>query len=233
MITTWPTLIEAAGSAIGARWLGWWRAWCHRKDILWQAWGGLVDQTVRMMRAGDPAWVIPYDPAWPALFAHQAADLRAALGSVAVRIDHIGSTAIPALLAKPVIDIQISISDLEPMNRYRLPLEGLGYGFRADNADRTKRYFREAPKQRRTHLHVRRAGSFGEQFALLFRDFMRAHPEVAQQYGTLKVELARRYPRVEDRHAYTVAKSPFIWGVMVQADEWAQQIGWLPEASDA
>ena len=108
-----------------------------------------------------------------------------------------------------------------------------GYVFRADNADRTKRYFRETPGQRRTHLHVRRAGSFSEQYALLFRDFMRAHPDVAQQYGALKVELARRYPRVEDRHAYTEAKSPFIWSVMVQADAWAQETGWLPGASDA
>jgi GrpB-like predicted nucleotidyltransferase (UPF0157 family) len=192
-----------------------------------------MDESVRTMRADDPVRVIPYDPTWPTLFAQQAADLRAALGSVAVRIDHIGSTAIPALLAKPIIDLQISVADLEPVLRYRLPLEGLGYVFRVDNADRTKRYFRETPGQRRTHLHVRRAGSFSEQYALLFRDFMRVHADVAQQYGALKVGLVRRYPCVEDRHAYTEAKSPFIWSVMVQADAWAQRAGWLPGASDA
>lgn len=188
---------------------------------------------MRSMRAGDPVWVIPYDPAWPGLFARQAAGLRAALGPAALRIDHIGSTAVPSLLAKPIIDVQISVSDLEPLDRFRLPLEGLGYVFRADNPDRTKRYFRESPGRRRTHLHVRRAGSFGEQFALLFRDFMRAHPEVARQYGALKADLARRYAGMEERGAYTEAKSPFIWDVMARADAWAQQTGWLPGASDA
>jgi GrpB-like predicted nucleotidyltransferase (UPF0157 family) len=184
------------------------------------------------MRAGDPVWVIAYDPTWPELFSRRAAELRTAIGPVAMRIDHIGSTAIPGLLAKPVIDIQISISDLEPVDLYRLPLEGLGFVFRPDNPERTKRYFREPPGERRTHLHVRRAGSFGEQFALLFRDFLRVHHEVARQYGELKLELAQRYPRVEDRHAYTEAKSPFIWNVMAQADAWAQRIGWFAAASD-
>lgn len=189
-----------------------------------------MGETVKVMRAGDPIWVVDYDPAWPALFARQAAELRAALGLVAARIDHIGSTAVPATLAKPVIDVQISVSDLEPVGRYRLLLENI---YSADNPDRTKRYFREIPGQRRTHLHVRRAGSFGEQFALLFRDFMRAHREAAQQYGALKVELVRLYPRVEDRHAYTAAKTPFIWNIMTQADAWAQETGWLPGPSDA
>jgi GrpB-like predicted nucleotidyltransferase (UPF0157 family) len=181
--------------------------------------------------AGDPIQVVPYDPAWPAMFARQAAELREALGAVALRIDHIGSTAIPRLAAKPVIDVQISVAAFEPLDAYRGPLQRLGYVFRADNPDRTKRYFREPPRQRRTHLHVRRAGSFGEQFALLFRDFMRAHPDVATEYADLKIKLAERYS--EDRTAYTDAKGPFIWSVIAQADAWAQRIGWMPGPSDA
>src|SRR5205823_2380975 len=118
------------------------------------------------MMAGDPIRVVPYDSAWPLMFARQAADLRDALGAVALRIDHIGSTAIPRLAAKPVIDSQISVADFEPLDAYRAPLERLGYVFRADNLERTKRYFRDPPGQRRTHIHVRRAGSFSEQFAL-------------------------------------------------------------------
>jgi GrpB-like predicted nucleotidyltransferase (UPF0157 family) len=185
------------------------------------------------MKAGDPVRIVPYDPAWPHLFARLGGDLRAALGSVAVRIDHIGSTAVPGLVAKPVIDIQISVAAFEPLAAYRLPLERLGYVFRADNTERTKRYFREAPGARRTHIHVRQAGSFGEQFALLFRDFLRTHPEVAAQYGELKTMLAHQYPGVEERHAYTEAKDPFIWTVMAQADRWAQQTCWMPGPSDA
>ena len=156
-----------------------------------------------------------------------------ALGPVALRIDHIGSTSVPGLVAKPVIDIQISVADFEPLDAYRLPLERLGYIFRADNPERTKRYFREAPGKPRVHIHVRRSGSFSEQFALLFRDYVRTHPDIASQYAQLKIRLAQQYSRVEDRHAYTEAKSPFIWRVMAQADEWAQQIGWIPGPSDA
>ena len=95
----------------------------------------------------------------------------------------------------------------------------------------TKRYFREPPGQPRTHIHVRRAGSLDEQLALLFRDFLRLHADVAAQYGALKMELARLY-RTE-REAYTDAKQPFIWQVFAQADLWAQQVGWQPGPSDA
>lgn len=185
------------------------------------------------MKAGDPIRVVPYDPAWPQLFARLGGDVRAALGRVAVRIDHIGSTAVPGLVAKPVIDMQISVAAFEPLAAYRLPLERLGYLFRADNTERTKRYFREAPGARRIHIHVRRASSFSEQFALLFRDFLRTHPEVAAHYGELKVKLALQYQGVTERHAYTDAKDPFIWAIMAQADQWAQQTGWMPGPSDA
>ncbi len=187
----------------------------------------------QFMKAGDPVWIIPYDATWPEQFHQLAQPLRHALGPVALRIDHIGSTAVAGLAAKPVIDIQISVADFEPLDAYRLPVERLGYIFRADNQERTKRYFREAPGQRRVHIHVRRAGSFSEQFALLFRDYMRTHPDVASQYARLKIELAQRYSQVEDRHLYTEAKHPFIWKVMAQADEWAQQMGWMPGPSDA
>ena len=192
-----------------------------------------MTESAHYMKAGDPVWIVPYDPAWPHLFARLGGDLRAALGSVAMRIDHIGSTAVPGLVAKPVIDIQISVTAFEPLAVYRLPLERLGYVFRADNTERTKRYFREAPGARRTHIHVRQVGSFSEQFALLFRDFLRTHPEVAAQYGELKTTLAHQYQGVEERHAYMEAKGPFIWNVMAQADRWAQQTGWMPGSSDA
>jgi GrpB-like predicted nucleotidyltransferase (UPF0157 family) len=181
--------------------------------------------------SNDPIVVVPYDPAWPELFQQQAADLRARLGPVALRIDHIGSTAVPGLAAKPVIDVQISVADFEPLDAYRRPLEELGYVFRAENPELTKRYFREAPGTRRTHIHLRRAGSFSEQLALLFRDYVRAHPDVAAEYATLKYEQAERYR--DDRQAYADAKQPYIWSVVARADEWAQRTGWRPGPSDA
>jgi GrpB-like predicted nucleotidyltransferase (UPF0157 family) len=185
------------------------------------------------MIAGDPVRIVPYDPEWPIVFAALAADLRAGLGDVVLRIDHIGSTSVRGLAAKPVIDIQISVAAFEPLDAYRAPLARLGYIYRPDNPDRTKRYFREAPGRRRVHIHARRAGSFGEQFALLFRDFMRVHPDVAAQYADLKRALAQQYSAAEQRHDYTEAKRPFIWQVIAQADAWAQRNGWAPSPSDA
>ena len=183
------------------------------------------------MAGRDQIVVVPYDSAWPALFQGQAAALRAALGGVACRIDHIGSTSVPGLAAKPIVDVQISVAAFEPLDAYRAPLEGLGYVFRADNPERTKRYFREAPGERRTHVHVRRAGSFSEQFALLFRDFLRVHPGDAERYADLKRRLAQTHRH--DGRAYTSAKGPFIWETIARADDWAQRIGWSPAPTDA
>ena len=175
--------------------------------------------------------ICPYDPSWPGLFAALGVRLRDALGSVALRIDHIGSTSVPGLAAKPIIDVQVSVAALDPVDAYRVPLEGLGLVFRPENTERTKRYFREAPGTRRTHIHVRRAGSWAEQFALLFRDYLRAHPRDRARYAELKRRLARELR--EDRHAYTEAKVPFIWEVMSRADRWSQDVGWAPGPSDA
>jgi len=175
--------------------------------------------------------IVPYDPIWPARFAQLGSELRAALGTTALRIDHIGSTSIPGLAAKPIIDIQISVAAFEPLDAYRLHMERLGYVFRADNTGRTKRYFREAPGTPRRHIHVRRAGSWAEQFALLFRDYLRAHAEEARRYESLKYQLAAKYR--EDRHGYTDAKGPFIWEIMTKADRWSQEVGWEPGSRDA
>jgi GrpB-like predicted nucleotidyltransferase (UPF0157 family) len=177
----------------------------------------------------DPIIVVPYDPAWPALFRQLGARLRDALGGVALRIDHIGSTAVPGLAAKPVIDVQISVAALEPMQPYRAPLEALGLRWR-DKPDRSKRYFREAPGSRRTHIHVRRSGSWSEQFSLLFRDYLRARPGEAAAYAELKYRFATIYR--DEREAYVEAKGPFIWEVMQRASEWSQQTGWEPGPSD-
>lgn len=179
----------------------------------------------------DQVIIVPYDPDWPVRFARLGAALRQALGETALRIDHVGSTAVPGLDAKPIIDVQISVAALEPVDAYRLPLERLGFVWRAHNPDRTKRYFREAPGDRRTHIHVRRAGSWAEQFTLLFRDYMRTHDREAQDYANLKRRLAAQY--LDDRVGYTNNKSPFIWQVMAQADLWSQETGWEPGSSDA
>ncbi len=175
--------------------------------------------------------IAPYDASWPQIFAELGTALRAALKPVALRIDHIGSTAIPGLDAKPILDVQISVASFEPLEAYRLPIESLGFSYRAGNDDLMKRYFREVPGERQTHIHVRRAGSWPEQFALLFRDYMRSHPEDAVRYAALKYRLAEQYG--DDRVGYTDAKGPFIWEMMRKADAWAQESGWAAGPSDA
>lgn len=179
----------------------------------------------------DPIIVVPADPHWPALFAQLAGPLRAALGPIALRLDHVGSTAVPGLAAKPVIDIQISVAALEPITPYLGPLERLGYVWRAANDDLTRRFFREPPGQRRTHIHVYPAGSLSEQMALLFRDYLRAHPAAAARYAALKYHLAEQYRH--DRPAYTEAKAPLIWELLRGAHAWSQAAGWSPGPTDA
>jgi GrpB-like predicted nucleotidyltransferase (UPF0157 family) len=175
--------------------------------------------------------IVPYDAEWPSLFARLGGALRATLSDVALRIDHVGSTAVPGLDAKPIIDVQISVVAFEPLDAYRGPLESLGYVFRADNTERTKRYFRESPGTRRTHVHVRRAGSFSEQFALLFRDYLRAHAVDARRYAKVKHRLAESYRY--DRHGYTDTKVRYVWEIMAKADRWSQEVGWEPGPTDA
>lgn len=179
----------------------------------------------------DKVVILPYDPEWPQLFSELGAALRGALGSVAQRIDHIGSTSVPGLQAKPIVDVQISVASFEPLDAFRVPLESIGLVYRADNPDLSKRYFRESPGMRRMHVHVRCAGSFSEQLALLFRDYMRAHPGDARRYGEIKRRVADE--NADDRRAYNDAKAGFIWEIVAKADRWSQQTGWKPGPSDA
>lgn len=175
--------------------------------------------------------ITDYSTEWPEQFAVIAVRLRAALGDLALRIDHIGSTAVPGLAAKPIIDIQVSVASLDPVEAYRAQIEACSFAWRPANPELTKRYFREVPPRPRTHLHVRRAGSFSEQFALLFRDYLRVDSERAAAYAQLKRELSPLL--ATDRHSYVGAKEPFVWETIRLADGWAQDTGWQPASSDA
>jgi GrpB-like predicted nucleotidyltransferase (UPF0157 family) len=135
-----------------------------------------------------------------------------------------------SVAAKSIIDVQISVARLAPVDTYRRQIERCGFVWRADNPELTKRYFREQPGQRRTHIHVRRAGSFSEQLAFLLRDYLRTHPQWAADYGVLKHRLAPLL--ATDRHRYVEAQVPFVWETIRVADDWAQAVGWEPGPSD-
>ena len=174
--------------------------------------------------------VVDYDPAWPIRFQEIGRRLRAAVGDMALRIDHIGSTAVPGLAAKPVIDIQISVARLEPLGDYGAAIQELGYSFRPTNPDLTKRFFYSSTEMQRCHIHVRRAGSWSEQFALLFRDYLRSHAQDVRRYAELKRSLATKDRDIEE---YARLKGPFIWEIMIKATDWSQAVGWEPGPRDA
>lgn len=180
----------------------------------------------------------PYDPTWPGQFAEVAASLRGALDGVATRIDHIGSTSVPGLAAKDVIDVQVTVADLDDP-RIASAFEALGAtptditadhvrpGGDPDPARWRKRYVRPPSSWRPTHLHVRQAGLPNQRYALLFRDYLRATPSAAEAYAQIKVALARLHP--DDVEAYYDVKDPVCDLVMDAAELWATATGWTPE----
>lgn len=172
-----------------------------------------------------------YAASWEREFGDIGGALRRVLGETGIRIDHIGSTSIPGLAAKPIIDVQVSVIALEPMRPFQAPIESLGYIWREDNSEKTKRYFREQPGTRRTHIHVRKSGSWNEQFALLFRDYVRVHADAAKRYEQVKRDLAAQFENARAR--YTDAKTPIFWEIIKLADRWAAETGWEPGPSDA
>lgn len=179
----------------------------------------------------QPVEICDWSSEWAEKFATKAKVIRQTLGGHALRIDHVGSTAIRGLAAKPIIDVQISVADLEPIEILAEKMADIGYLWRQLNADLTKRYFRERPGDERMHIHVRGLGSWQEQWSLLFRDYMRAHPHEHAPYAELKRALANRHRH--DREAYTEGKSEHLWQIIRRADRWAAANGWRPGSSDA
>ncbi|WP_221888481.1 GrpB family protein [Paenibacillus popilliae] len=127
----------------------------------------------------------------------------------------IGSTSVEGLAAKPIIDIQVSVRSWNNFEHLIRQFNSIGYVHRTDNSDKTKRYFREAPGGKRTHIHVRELGNWAEQFPLLFRDYLRCHTDECELYAAVKYELMKKYQK--DRHGYVDAKEPIIWDIMRRA----------------
>lgn len=171
-----------------------------------------------------------YDPEWANLFQAVSLKLRDSLGDTAVRIDHVGSTSIFGLDAKPIIDIQISVLNYSDLIKYRSHIEKVGFVFREENLDKTKRYFREISGTRRTHIHVRQAGSFSEQMTLLFRDYLRVHSVDCLRYALEKRRLFELYQN--ERPKYVEGKGPIVWDIIQKAHIWSQEIGWEPSTTD-
>jgi GrpB-like predicted nucleotidyltransferase (UPF0157 family) len=176
-------------------------------------------------RSTDPIEIVDYDPAWPARYETMRARLAAALGATAVRIEHVGSTAVSGLAAKPIIDIQISVPDVADAAAFKDAIEAQGFASRM--IEPGHHYFRPPPGVPRAYqVHVCTIGSDWEWRHLLFRDYLRADAATRAAYEAVKRDLATRY--TDDRIAYNDAKLPFIEAALARAQEWAKSTGWRP-----
>jgi GrpB-like predicted nucleotidyltransferase (UPF0157 family) len=175
------------------------------------------------------------DESWPAQYEKTAHAVGGLLGDLAQRIDHIGSTSVPGLPAKDILDMQVTVGtepelddvaermvaadwELRPPRRDH-PVPGLP----ADDPQWVKRMLREPMYRRRVNLHIRVAGRANQRYALLFRDYLRSHPETAQAYGAFKRQAAALQVDVAD---YTDLKDPVCDLIYLPAEEWAARTGW-------
>jgi GrpB-like predicted nucleotidyltransferase (UPF0157 family) len=162
------------------------------------------DRVVIGSRQPGPVTLVKYDRAWPTLFESLRAELAEALGPLATGIEHIGSTAVPHLPAKPIIDILVTVESIDPDEPYVVPLAALGYELRVREPGH--RMFR--PPARDVHVHVWAEGTEEAADYLLLRDRLRSSPADRRAYEQLKCELAtRNWP---DLNYYAEAKGPLI-----------------------
>jgi GrpB-like predicted nucleotidyltransferase (UPF0157 family) len=164
--------------------------------------------------------IVAYDPTWPAQFCAERDRIKDVLGDFAVRIEHHGSTSVPGGAAKPVIDIQVSVRSLQPMEAYRSRLAELGYVHVPHVDDSFAPFFHRPQKWPHTHhAHIVQAGDPEERRTLAFRDYLREHSDVARAYEELKRTLAETHSAVTlaSRQAYADAKGNFIARITDQA----------------
>jgi GrpB-like predicted nucleotidyltransferase (UPF0157 family) len=154
------------------------------------------------------------------MFALAAADVRPALGDCLAELHHIGSTSIPRIYAKPVIDMLAVISELTAIDARSAAMQALGYEVMGEFGIPGRRYFRrDNPQGRRTHqIHAFALGSTHIARHLAFRDYLRAHPTIAQEYSDLKRKLAAAHPK--DIEAYMDGKDAFIKETEAKALVW-------------
>ncbi|MEV0647187.1 dephospho-CoA kinase [Phytomonospora sp. NPDC050363] len=192
---------------------------------------GVRAQRPEELRMGD------YDPAWPARFERIAGRIRHALGDVALAVEHTGSTSVPGLAAKDVIDIQIAVADLTAVDALRPAMAAAGFvvvphitgdtpkPFAPDPVDWAKRLFGGTDPADITHVHVRVEGSPGWRYALMFRDWLRADDEARAGYQAIKKGLAATGATATE---YAEAKEPWFTEIWPRLEDWARRTNWEP-----
>lgn len=173
-------------------------------------------------RERRPIELAAHDVAWPTRFEHERGRIAAALADRARRIDHIGCTAVVGLVAKPIVDTDVSVDDVDDEAAYIPALEDAGYRLRVREPGH--RMLRTPGLD--VHVHVCSAGSDWERRHLLFRDWLRVDPDDRERYARAKQELAGRdWP---DMNAYAEAKDGIIEQITARAERWAVETSWAP-----
>ncbi|GLB61812.1 MULTISPECIES: GrpB family protein [Bacillaceae] len=159
-----------------------------------------------------------WHPNWSKQYENEKFKLKEILSEKVISIEHIGSTSIEGLVAKPILDIAIGVNDLEVVNEFIEPLKQIGYEFVYHKEFPERRFFRKGKWRAGTH-HLHFYQFEGEHWnnQILFRDYLRNNPDVMREYHQLKIDLARNYRF--DRVAYTENKAPFIKKVLQKAKE--------------
>lgn len=186
--------------------------------------------------------ILPYTTRWPEEFQQIGRQLRTILGDEALRIDHIGSTSVPNLAAKDIIDVQITVATLEPAVAAKLATHGYLRIERITGDHRpptdthpdeqwSKWIFKPPLDHRPANIHMRIGGYPNQRYALLFCDYLRAHPMAAEAYAQVKMALTQRDNA--DRDFYYDVKDPVCDIIMAGAEEWVLRTGWTLGPSDA
>jgi GrpB-like predicted nucleotidyltransferase (UPF0157 family) len=162
----------------------------------------------------DPINVVDHDPRWAETFKHERERLAEVLGDLALAIEHVGSTAVPGLAAKPIVDIMVGVERTPLPESTLIALGTLGYQYRGDSGVPGKQYFRTNPRTR--HLHVVEFGGEDWVRTLAFRDYLRTHPTAVLEYEALKRELAQFHR--DNRNRYLEGKASFIRSVIKRAE---------------
>ena len=166
----------------------------------------------------DPIEIVQYDPSWPEQFAEIAARVRAAFADgPLIGVEHVGSTSVVGLAAKPIIDLNVIVPAQEDIPEAIARLAALGYVYESDKGIPGRHAFLWPPGAVRHHLYVCACGNAEHWRHLVFRDYLRAHGDEAQRYEALKRDLAERFR--DDRIAYNEGKTDFVEAVLKKAED--------------
>ena len=184
-----------------------------------------------MNSVASPIVIEEYNPRWPSMYEEEKAQILAAIGEHIVGIEHIGSTSVPGLGSKPIIDLLAGVTDLSVVELCIPPLKAIGYNYMPEYEQiiSERRYFlKGSPDAQIAHLHIFQATNWMNRHELLFRNYLRAHPQAAREYLELKKQLAAKYG--PDRTGYTAAKTDFVRSIIARA--LAEKSGKPPPAGE-